>query len=77
MSIDKDDPRLTQYALGEMSADEAAAFEAELDAEARNEVEAIRAVAAKIPTAAGPGRSGSQIRLSAMKSRCIAIAGWC
>jgi Ca-activated chloride channel family protein len=44
-NINGDDPRLTQYALGEMDAAEAAAFEADLDDAARAEVEAIRALA--------------------------------
>ncbi|MHC4958950.1 MAG: vWA domain-containing protein [Planctomycetota bacterium] len=49
-SIDSDDPRLTQYALGEMDAAEAAAFEAELDDAARAEVEAIRGLAGSLET---------------------------
>jgi len=45
MSIDRNDPRLTAYALGDMDAAETAAFEPELDAAARAEVDAIRAIA--------------------------------
>ncbi len=47
-TIDRDDPRLTAYALGEMEAAEAEAFAAQLEAapEARSEVEAIRGAAA-------------------------------
>ncbi len=48
MSIDKHDPRLTAYALGEMDAAESAAFEAELDDAARTEIEAIRQVAGRV-----------------------------
>ena len=46
-NIAADDPRLTAYALGAMEPDEASAFEAllENDADARAEVEAIRALA--------------------------------
>lgn len=46
-NIAADDPRLTAYALGAMEPDEATAFEAllENDADARAEVEAIRALA--------------------------------
>lgn len=45
--IDASDPRLTAYALGEMSDDEKAAFEAELatSPDARTEVDAIQAAA--------------------------------
>ena len=45
MSIDNNDPRLTQYALGEMDAAEATQFELELDTAARADVDAIRAMA--------------------------------
>ena len=48
MNIDKNDPRLTAYALGEMDATETAAFEAELDDAARAEIEAIRQVAGRV-----------------------------
>ena len=45
MSIDRDDPRLTAYALGEMDEQEKIEFERQLDGAARNEIEAIRALA--------------------------------
>jgi Ca-activated chloride channel family protein len=47
MTIDKDDPRLSAYALGEMPAEEARAFEEELETspEARAEVEMLREMA--------------------------------
>ena len=48
MSIDRNDPRLTAYALGEMDPTESAAFEAELDDAARAEVDAIRQVAERV-----------------------------
>ena len=48
MSIDRDDPRLTEYALGEMSQVERTLLEKELDDEARAEIEAIRTMAADV-----------------------------
>ncbi len=47
MTIDKDDPRLAAYALGEMPAEEARAFEEELEKspEAQAEVEMLREMA--------------------------------
>ena len=45
MSIDPKDPRLTAYALGELDDNERRAFEAEMDADARGEVAAIREAA--------------------------------
>ena len=50
MSIDSNDPRLTQYALGEMSDTESADFEKQLDGAARVEVEAIRSMAGLLGT---------------------------
>ena len=52
MSIDTNDPRLTSYALGEMSTRESTAFEAELatDPAALAEVEAIRSTAGAVQT---------------------------
>jgi Ca-activated chloride channel family protein len=46
MTIDRDDPRLTAYALGEMEKSEREAFEALIaeDPEAQDEVEALRAL---------------------------------
>ena len=50
MSIDTNDPRLTSYALGEMSTLESTAFETELatDPAALAEVEAIRSMAGAV-----------------------------
>jgi len=48
MSIKANDPRLTQYALGEMDPKDAEAFEAQLDATARAEIESIRAMAESV-----------------------------
>ena len=64
MSIGKDDPRLTAYALGELGEEDARAIEAELEAspELREEVAAIRETAALLaalkeaPAALSPER---------------------
>ena len=48
MSMDRNDPRLTQYALGEMTETDARAFELELDDAAREEIEAIREMAGSL-----------------------------
>ncbi|MHC4940310.1 MAG: YfbK domain-containing protein [Planctomycetota bacterium] len=45
MSIDRTDPRLTAYALGEMDERQCREFETQLDDAARAEIEAIRALA--------------------------------
>ncbi|MHC5012103.1 MAG: YfbK domain-containing protein [Planctomycetota bacterium] len=52
MSIDREDPRLTAYALGEMDGREREGFEALLasDPEAQEEVASIRAVAGRLET---------------------------
>lgn len=59
MSVEPNDPRLTAYALGELDADEAKDFEAELDDDARAEIEAIQHTAAllerELATEEGPG----------------------
>ena len=66
MSIDRNDPRLTAYALGEMPTGDAAAFAAELAADpaARDEIRAIRAVADTVGdtlrTAEVPGLTAGQ-----------------
>jgi hypothetical protein len=66
MSIDKDDPRLTAYALDEMNPGEKEAFEKEIagDAVAKAEIEAILATAsrvkAELATEAAPGLDQSQ-----------------
>ena len=64
MNIEANDPRLTQYALGEMDPKDAAAFERELDGRARAEVEAIRAMAgaveAELAGEAGPELTEAQ-----------------
>ena len=48
MSIESNDPRLTSYALGEMNDTDRAAFEAELDDSARDEMDAIRNMAGRV-----------------------------
>jgi hypothetical protein len=59
MSVEPNDPRLTAYALGELDADEARELEAQLDDEARAEIEAIQHTAAllerELATEEGPG----------------------
>jgi len=48
MNIDRNDPRLSAYALGEMEEKDKALFEREMDDGARAEVDAIRAMAGEV-----------------------------
>ena len=80
MSSDRDDPRLTAYALGEMDAEERAAFEREMaaDLELKREVDAVVAMAgALLYFLESSGYSGAMTALTGLEHKYSKLLAIC